>query len=165
MRRKSKNLQRNKQLFNLETAKSFGIVFQVKDEDSFNKIREYLKLLTSLGKDVFAIAYVNKKETPHQYLMHPGINLFNRKDLNWFGIPKHPQVIEFMHKNLDVLVDLNFEYSFPLSWIVKLSKAKLKVGKKSVNEDMYDFMIDTDKNDVDYFTQQLMFYLEQIKLA
>jgi len=165
LKKKEKKVVRAKKLFNLESAKVFGVFFNVTDDADFEKVKKLLKDLSAMGKNVFALGYVPKKEVPQQYLMLQKINFFAKKDLNWYGKPQIESVEEFINKDFDVLIDLNFKPSFVSEWVLRLSRAKLKIGKQQDDIAWYDFMITTTSNDIKYFNEQVIFYLEKIKLV
>lgn len=159
--RRKKN-KRKKELIHLEKAQSFGIVFKITNEEEFTQVKNFLGQLADLGKKVYAIAYCPQKEVPQAFLLHQGINVFSKKETTWLSIPKALFVEEFIQKETDVLIDLNFEPCFEIKWIVELSMAKMKVGLAGDANAAYDLMLETDKKDIDYYTQYILYYLNMI---
>ena len=70
------------------------------------------------------------------------IDVFTKKHLNLFGIPKGSFVKEFITNDFDILLDLNTSKYYPLIFLAGASRARFKVGmyeKELVK--IFDFMI------------------------
>ena len=166
LRRRIQLLKRERTACNLQTAESAGILFKIDGATaSFEKVNEFLKYLTKQKIKVFALGYFNGKNIPMMYLNKKGINIFGKKQLNWYQAPDSSIVKEFMNKKFDLLIDLNCNGTFPLKYVTSLSKARFKVGRLRDQNEPYDFIIDIQENEaLDYYIEQLKHYLSNIKV-
>lgn len=91
---------------------------------------------------------------------------YSRNALNIFGFPKKKVVSDFekISQNIDLLINIsNFNY-LSLSYLTLFCECKLKVGIKTNECNMYNFMIDVPKNiDSKFLSEQIMFYLRKLK--
>ena len=71
---------------------------------------------------------------------------FCKSDLNWFSKPS-TEVVNFTGIEFDILIDLELEPVFPLKFVLKSSKAKMKVGPEQVDyPNDYDITIGRSKD-------------------
>lgn len=139
------NLKRNTQTCNLEKAKKIGILFNATHTVSFEIIKEFIKTLEQRKLKVDALGYVNSKKLIDHYLYRKGFDFFTKNSLNWYYRPVYDGVDKFIKQEYDILFYLGLEESFPLEYIVALSKAKFKVGRYFKPESFLDLMIDMEK--------------------
>ena len=138
-----KALHRDKMFMNMQDAKTVGIVFDATDNSHFELVKKYITYLRDLKKRVKAIGYYDQKNTPAMAYSKLEYDFFCRKDLNWCNVPNNIYAKNFMDDKFDILLDLNLNDLFPLRYISSLSKASLKVGKKSErNNSIFDMMIE-----------------------
>ena len=157
LKRKQKALVREKAVHNFDTASRVGVIFSVEDESYFDLTNEFLNFLVQKNIRIYALGYCPQKEIPPKLAPNSKINLFTRKDLNWYYMPNHPIVQQFTEQDFDILIDLSMESLIPLRFVNNLSRAKFKVGKESNNGRTYDLMIRIAED------QGLQFMIEQIK--
>ena len=69
LRRKIKNSSRNKHLFNFDTAKSAGILFDASDTESFKFIKNFSKFLKSENIKTQLLGYIESKEVPDEMVL------------------------------------------------------------------------------------------------
>ena len=86
-------------------------------------------------------------------------NELNKTDLNWYGKPK--ALVKYTSQRVDLLIDLSFDDSISLKYVLKAVPAGMKVGrKKEATEEVMDFVIDTQNNpSVHFLTEQIERYL------
>lgn len=74
--------------------------------------------------------------------------------------------MNFLHEEFDVLIDLTLAPSLPLQFIIKSSKASMKVGNSlTQNETDLDFILEVDENvSLDEYWRQVVFYLTNLKI-
>lgn len=86
---------------------------------------------------------------------------FNKKDFNFFGLPK-PEVIQKLKtKTFDVLINADYSNSSFLKVLTGLTPAKCKLGPESANyNEFFDIRIQSDQQD---FLKQALKYLMMIK--
>lgn len=164
LRRKVRELSRNKEFINLAGVSAVGVIFNQTDEKNFEYVQEYVRTMAADGKQVFGIGYVNSKEIPDFYLLRNGFNFFCRKDINWYGIPQPVFVNDFIEREFDLLIDLSIDNIFPVEYIFSLSRAKFKTGHYAIRAQHADLSIDIGSSrDVGYLTKQINHYLGLLK--
>jgi hypothetical protein len=139
------HLGRNTHTCNLEKAKKIGVLFNATHTVSFEIIKEFIKTLEQRKLRVDALGYVNSKKLIDHYLYRKGFDFFTKSNLNWYYRPVYDGVDKFINKEYDILFYLGLEESYPLEYIVALSKAKFKVGRYLKQESFLDMMIDMEK--------------------
>jgi len=156
-------VSRHKQVYNLDTAKSVGIIFNATKQSSFDAAKELAEYISKKQADVFALGFVDSKEILNYYSDRSGFDFFSRKNLNWYGKPNNPVTEKFINRETDILIDLSLENFFPIQYIVGLSKARFKSGRFIEGDSYYDLMIDIRKNnELSSFIKHLKHYLSTI---
>lgn len=130
---------------NLGGATKIGIVYRVKDERSFKRIKNYVKKLKEeqgISK-ILALGYYDGGDQPAYLDSRLHYDYFNNKELNWYGRPHGNKIENFTGEDYDILIDLSLEDSLPIQFIMAKSKARFKVGRLSpLNEKINDMLID-----------------------
>lgn len=163
LRKNLKGVKRNRLIYNLDTARTIGIIFNAVSDDVFNNALDFANFLNRKNLNVSVITFYNGKETPQSYLLRKNVTLFNKKDINWYYKPLVPSVDEFIEKEFDILIDLSMKEVFPLKWIATLSRAKFKVGNLSYHGTPNDLIINLKPNDdIEYLISQITHYLQLI---
>jgi hypothetical protein len=158
--RRLRNRERKKGIFNFETSKNIGVIFKTDIQSDFELVKRFLQFLTEQDNKVVAICFVDSKKVPDYYLLRKGFNFFSRGELSFFFIPKSQFILDFIERPFDILIDLSIDSNFPLNYISYLSKAKFKIGKQKKQQDQFDVMIDTTKdNTVEALITQIKHYV------
>ncbi|HDP76062.1 MAG TPA: hypothetical protein ENN49_09375 [Bacteroidales bacterium] len=157
----AKFLKRQRQIFNLTTARHIGIVFNLTDSKAFDTVLGFKAMLERIPITVEAIGFYNDKEIPQLYTLEKGVNVFSRVELNWYKKPKTPLYSEFIAKDFDILIDLAQDEVIPLRWVSTLSRAKFKVGALNYFNNPFDLIVTVDKSmGLEHLTQQIYNTLE-----
>ena len=160
LRRKLRNRKRSKAIFNFSTSKNIGVIFKTDTQSDFELVKKFLQFLSDQDNKVVAVCYIDDKKVPDYYLLRKGFNFFSRAELSFFFVPRMPFILDFIDKPFDMLIDLSADSNFPLYYISKLSKAKFKIGKQKNQQDQFDVMIDTRKNNtVEALIAQIKHYV------
>ncbi|MCK4662259.1 MAG: hypothetical protein KAT68_05300 [Bacteroidales bacterium] len=163
LKKKLKKHFRNRQSFNLDTAKSIGIIFNISNEKYYPQVKELVNTLSKKDIEILALGYSPSKDVPDKYLFKQKIKFFSNKDLNWINFPISNIINQFINKDYDIMIDLSMEKFFPVDYIMAISNAKFKVGKFTEKNNYCDFMIDIKKNDnIEYLSEQIIHYLSNI---
>ncbi len=162
-----KNLPKNnrfRKIVNLDDAKTVGIIYELQDEQSYNHICRFIKLLQDKQINVKAIGYFDGNIRPIYAIEKLSLDYYDKKDINWFGKPKGKYVTDFCKTDFDILIDVSLQDSFQTKYIAAFSKAKFKVGKDGENnKTIYDLMIDISvKTTLDEFITLIIHYLSII---
>lgn len=149
-------------LMNFDTAMRFGIVYDstvVGNDILITKTSEFLK---NKGKEVTVLAFLNDKET-HQ---KADVTIFNRNDINWYGVPKSDAVTNFCNQPFDVLLCAYHAPLRPLEYIAHLSKAACRVGIFNLEKTReFELMIQPERGaNMQQILQSMITLLNQIKL-
>lgn len=164
LRKQLKGLKRNKKVYNLDSAKQIAVVFYATSELVFDQALDFVSFLNKQNLEVCILTYFPGKETPHKFLLRKNVNVFNKKELNWYHKPIAPFVTEFIDMEFDILIDLSPQEIFPLKWISSLSRAKFKVGNLSYYGNPNDLIINVKpvNENLDYLISQIKHYLHLI---
>ena len=163
LKRKQRNVQRDKTVHNFDTASRVGVIFSLEEEESFDRTNQFLNYLAGQKIKVYALGYIPTRDIPPNLAPNSKINLFTRKDLNWYYLPTHNLVQQFIEQDFDILIDLSAQKWLPLKFVNNLSRAKFKVGKESNNGRDYDLMIRlTEEQSLQYLIDQIKYYLSRI---
>ena len=155
-----RTVKRNKVVHNLVTARTIGIVGIVNSNNDFEEINSLHTYLLEKKMQVDFLLYCPGKEIPQQLIMRKGINIFGRKEVNWYGKPLIPFVEQFCKVEYDILIDLSLIELYPLRWISSLSCSKFKVGSLDYAGNPYDLTINVDsRREISYLSEQIIHYL------
>ena len=112
-----------------------------------------------------ALGFVDDLTIPDYCVVAYSGYYFNRKDLNWYKLPKSDYINTFINKEYDILIDLSTSNDLILQYIIGLSKAKFKVGRQRRGfEKYFDLMIRIKKRvPMRDFADQAIHYLTVLK--
>jgi hypothetical protein len=154
---------------NFHSAQRIGILYKDEDEPHFNQIRNYCKSLKDKYdiKSIMVIGYVDLvyKKLPVWQAQKLEYSFFTKDDVNWQMKPiRH--VEPFLQEDFDMLIDLSGGNVLPLNFVLKQSRAKMKVGLKGTRAERFcDFLIEMGANPgLDKFVDQLNLYLSNPKI-
>ncbi len=122
--------------------------------NQFNQIKEFVK---QTGKNADIIVFHSDKtsETKDCFLS------LNKKDLNFFGLPKPEVIQKIKGKGYDVLINTDFNNSSFIKAITGLTAAKCKLGPQSaIYNEFFDISIQSSQSE---FLKEALKYLMMIK--
>ncbi|MCX6250767.1 MAG: hypothetical protein NTX61_08445 [Bacteroidetes bacterium] len=151
-------------MINLEEAKRIGILYAFDDVPMYNVVSDFVSQLQQKHKEVKALGFVRNKNLISRFLPKLSYDFFSKKDINWFFIPIHSKVKDFIGKEFDILIDLSLQDTFPLKYISGLSRAFCRVGKYSEeNTDYYDLLFEVNSSlPLNDYIKQITHYLTVI---
>jgi hypothetical protein len=146
---------------NLSDAHSIGILYDSSNPDHDIVITKFAENLRKHEKVVEILGLINDMKTEHK----GDISIFNKKNLNWMGIPENEKVEQFAGKKFDLLIASFIQPNTSLEYVVAVSKARWKVGAYAPDKtELYDMMINLHgRNELPYFLEQTTHFLNQIK--
>jgi hypothetical protein len=152
--------KRTKKIFNLKTATTFGVLYNLDNPASSKSVDSFVKELRTKGKKVTVLGYTNDKKAESNDLM----TIFNKASLNWYKIPRHKEVDAFIAQPFDVLIAIHTNESLPLQYIAAHSKAKFRMGPHiDQAKNSYDWMIYSEQDlSIEDYLKQVTFYLHNI---
>jgi hypothetical protein len=144
----------------LNDVKTILFICDAKDWDTGRHCVERLK---SMNKTVNTAIYApTAKDVPTWYSNY--LLLRADKDVNIWGFPDKNLQRQFNCLPADLLLDFTGEQSPPMYYLFLQHPSTFKVGIKRSENSRYDFSIipPEDKNDFQYFFDQLLSYLQSI---
>jgi len=148
---------REKKVFNLDSAQSVGILWENDQREAFIKVENELYLA---GIKTFSLCYfpLRKAVIPEE------INGFSRKQTSWcFEIPKTKLAEDFIHQKFDILIDLTCQQHFPMVYLTALSDAAFKIGYAGNSINYFDLNIEFgEQPETSQLADQILYYLKRI---
>ncbi len=165
LKKEIRNASRTTEVISFSKVRKIGILYDATNDHDYELMKNYVRQLMALSKDVVALGYFNKKELPNTRFMKLGLDFFTRKSLNWKMKPIHPIVNNFTTRDVDLLLVFNTERSIPLAHVANQVPAKFKIGLYDKHySGMFDFMIKTEsKPTLKQMLEQVSHYLNLIK--
>ena len=154
---------REKKLITLSEANSVGVLFDADSSGDLSVVKSFVKFLLKKNIDVYVLGFVDdsKMKTIHLSSIH--IDYFNLSDLTFFGFPNSPKTNIFLSKKYDILVNLSLKNSFPTRCLSLKAKATFKIGSLIDKFSFgYDLMLNIKVKFLQYFVQNVTYYLELI---
>jgi hypothetical protein len=146
-------------------ARKIVIIWDASNTEEFVQLSKFHQMMQERKISVEIMGYYEGKELPDQLTAVRYLKLIRRKELNYFYIPVSNDADEFLKKNYDILIDINFKKIFPLTYLSFLSRSGIKVGlfdSKPV-DNPFDLMIELKGPvSVQNFLNQSIEYLEMI---
>jgi hypothetical protein len=150
---------------NISRIKSIGIVWDASKPEDFINLSRFHQQMNERGINVNILGYYPGKELPNQYTALRYLTCFRKQEINLFYVPVSSETERFINTIFDILIDVNFEKSFPLYYISSLSKASFKVGlfDKEADSSTFDLMIELKKPvRIEEYLSNVVHYLEMI---
>ena len=148
---------REKKVFNLDSAQTAGILWEINQKESFDRLN---KELVKFGIKTTGLCYF-----PLRKLVIPeDIIGFSRKQTNyWTEIPNSDLVDDFIHQKFDLMIDLTGQKYFPIAYITALSEATFKIGYAGSSQNYFDLNIDFQATpETSQLADQILYYLKRI---
>jgi hypothetical protein len=162
-KRELKINKRKKEVCNLESAKSIGILYDASSEEQINLVRPFVSFFFDLKKDVKALGFVNAKELSYCHVPKLQYDFFYKKDLNWYYKPQNYIIDNFIKKEHDILINLTDSSVIPIKYLVASSLAHFKIGIYEENYEIYDLMISlTDDRSQQKLMDEIKHYINLI---
>jgi len=162
-KRELKINKRRKEICNLESAKSIGILYDASSEEQINLVRPFVSFFFDLKKDVKALGFVNAKELSYCHVPKLQYDFFYKKDLNWYYKPQNYIIDNFIKKEHDILINLTDSSVIPIKYLVASSLAHFKIGIYEENYQIYDLMISlTDDRSQQKLMDEIKHYINLI---
>ncbi|GAB1415462.1 hypothetical protein MASR2M117_08680 [Paludibacter sp.] len=163
---------REKKFVNYYQAKNILLIFESNYTEKNTKTKEIVQTLTSEGKKVTAIGFVDKRQITSA--IYPDYRVTYPGDYSCFKKPSK-SLLEYLNQNeYDLLIDISKEKRIELDYLVLYSNAKCKAGLKKSELNIYDLEIDLSSyleqnetviDDLEYsfLLNQILFYLKNIQ--
>lgn len=163
------NSSRKIKTTNLTNAENVGLIYCVENEKDYKKIIKLINYLKGeFGiRSIKALIYFPFKEDPLFLQSKVSLDFFTKKHLSFSLEPSSTEAINFSNTTFDILIDLTANEFTPLKFITYKSKASLKIGKYSTeNEPYYDLMIaEKNKDNFEEYINHIVSYVGNLKNA
>lgn len=165
LEKKLSRIKREVSYSGFSLVKKIGIVWDASKPDEFISLSRFCQKMNERNIDVKIIAYYGGKNLPDQYTAIRYLSCLRKNELSFFHLPSSSEADAFISNRFDILIDINFNKLFPLTYISYLSAARFKVGlfDSDTNRSTFDLMMEMSPAiDVDYYLNQSLQYLEMI---
>ena len=146
--------------------RNIGIVWDASKIVEFASLSRFHQRMLDIQIDVTIFGYYPGNNLPDQYTAIRYLTCVRKTELNNFYYPDSPEAKSFIKKPFDILIDINFDKQFSLSYITELSQARFKVGlfSNETSESPFDLMLEIQRPvDIDSYLTEVIHYLEMIK--
>lgn len=159
---------REKKIDNIDEVKNIGVICRLNDEQNWNILNHFAKVMENQGKTVHIIALLQKDQELSFVITHQGTHIVRTKtDFNFWGLPNNEAIRPFTEQNYDLLIDTIGEENFFSQYIALCTTASLKVAYATPAEDpteVFDLIIRGDGQvELKGFFNNVIEYLSMIK--
>ena len=166
--RELKNRPRDKKIDNIEEVKTIGVICHLSDEQHWNILNHFAKVMENKGKKVHIIALLQKETELDFVVTHQNTSIVRSKnDINFWGLPSDDAIKPFVDEKYDLLIDTIGEGNFFSQYIALRTTSNLKVVYATPAEDpseVFDLIIRGDGQvELKGFFNNVIEYLSMIK--
>jgi len=132
------------------------------DMENLPVVETFIKTLMDDGKQVIAHSFVMKKTAYPQ--LSETFHIWNKENLDFWQIPQSADIKAFKASKPDTLIDLTNGKSPVLRYLFLNSSAAFRVGFNDENAQLYDLLIERNKEqDFSFFVNQMLFYMKSLR--
>lgn len=159
---------REKKIDNIDEVKSIGVICRLDDEQNWNILHHFAKVMENQNKTVQFMALLEKEQDINFVITHQGTHIVrSRSDLNFWGLPSNEAIRPFVDQHYDLLIDTIGEENFFSQYVALRTGANLKVAYATPIEDpteVFDLIIRGDGQvELKGFFNNIIEYLSMIK--
>ena len=159
---------REKKIDNSDEVTTIGVICRLSDEQNWNILHHFAKVMENQGKHVHIIALLNKDQQLDFVITHQATQIVRTKtDFNFWGLPNYEIIRPFVEQTYDLLIDTLGEENFFSQYIALRTSASLKVVYATPAEDpseIFDLIIRGDGQvELKGFFNNVIEYLSMIK--
>lgn len=159
---------REKKIDNIEEVHSIGVICRLGDEQHWNILHHFAKVMENQGKTVHIIALLQRDQEIGFVITHQATYIVRGKtDTNFWGLPSDDSIRPFVEQQYDLLIDTIGEENFFAQYIALRTTASLKVVYATPTEDpseVFDLIIRGDGQvELKGFFNNVIEYLSMIK--
>lgn len=139
--------------------KNIVVLYEIAD---FEGVERGISKLKSGGKQIVSYGYVRKEAIPECDESYKFV--IEKKDVNIWGVPSGELSDLFKEERADVIIDLTHPGCYALQYLFLNHPCDFKAGIKKHAYDFYDVsIVVTDKDEISYLFEQILFYLQNIR--
>jgi len=159
LRNHLKNQKRNVEMKNMDAFAEAGIFFDASSEECRKTVKAFIKKLENRNIKTWSVGFFNTLEQEENFISDRKLYFSTLKDFSFFFLPESEELKEFIQRDLDALFVFSDEETFPATAVVKMSKAKLKVGFTGLFENAFDLTFEIPNHQPEQLTEQIERYL------
>lgn len=137
-------------------AKRVGIII---DLDKFSNPEKFEDLRRLLNLDPNAIHLIGYRRNPAKDNALSS-SIFSDRDLGWNGVVENNNVLEFLDREYDLLLNYYNENNLMMQLLSIRTKSQLRVGFEGLDPDYNDLILLSDPGDFELFKSELEKYLK-----
>jgi hypothetical protein len=151
---------RNSRFCSLYEAKTFFIVFNVKDKE---EVIRCVERLAEFEKRIDLCVFIPKKPKII-YEIDPSWLQIKEEELDSKGLPASETSEQFYALQADILIDLTHVDDYVMHYLQLMHPASFKVGNKSLLRNLFDLTVTMgEDDDIPQFFEHILFYLQTIR--
>ncbi|MBR1784981.1 MAG: hypothetical protein IJ760_06050 [Bacteroidales bacterium] len=159
---------REKKIANIDQVRTIGVICELGDEQHWNIMHHFAKVMENQGKEVHIIALLEKDQELGFVITHQQTYLVRSKaDTNFWGLPSGESVRDFLARSYDLLIDTIGGGNFFALYTALRAEASLKVVYATQEEDpsdVFDLIIKGDgEMDIKDYFNNVIEYLSMIQ--
>lgn len=141
------------------TSSKMGVILEAED-DKYLKPFLQLKQDLHLKQEDFKVVICAERGVKNDIFDYPVISI---KDFGWMGNIKE-ETSAFLDADYDVLISFTAEENKMADFLVSVTRARLKVGRKKEDKNgIFDLNISAELSSPEVFTEELKNYLKILK--
>ncbi|MBR1550659.1 MAG: hypothetical protein IJ634_08510 [Bacteroidales bacterium] len=157
---------RDKRIENIQEIKTIGVICRLDNEQNWNILNHFAKVMENQGKKVHIIAI--QEQDINFVVTHQATTICRSKtDINFWGLPAWNSIQDFASNTYDLLIDTIGEENFFSQYLALRTPASLKVVYATPAEDpteIFDLIIRGDgRVELKNFFNNVIEYLGMIK--
>lgn len=125
-------------------------------------IHRMIGSLRADGKEVNAVGLLSPKASLPVDNASTGLHILVKGDITLWGRPRKRFMQQLPTGAYDLVIDLSQNPSLPLSYVALAADAPMKSGGAQADPRVFDFIVDTPSEDVQFLFDQITFYLKRI---
>ena len=123
-----KSAPREKKIDNIDQIHNIGVICRLEDEQQWNILHHFAKVMENQGKHVHIIALLQRNQEIGFVITHQATHIVRSKtDINFWGLPSYESIRPFVEQTYDLLIDTIGEENFFSQYIALRTTASLKV--------------------------------------
>lgn len=132
------------------------------NEEDRNAVMAVLEPLRKAQKEIYSCVFISSSVSD-VIADEASIPVNPKKDLNAWGFPSEMLINKTVGIKADILIDVSRPGCYALQYIALKHPCSFKVGLKYEGQEWYDLALAmTDRNDIQYLLEQILFYLRSV---
>ncbi len=145
----------------MKYAGRLAVLYLAGDSNSEYLLKKVGKFCEENHLRLTSFGYFDAKELQTHLIPHSNADFFCNKHLDVLKLPHKSEFLRFTSEKFDYLINLYPTTCLPLLGISALSEAKFRVGPYWPDYDFcFDLMLQTEKEDLMQFTDDVLIYLK-----